>query len=106
MIDHEAPDPLLLLSPGSSVQELEEKPVKSRPVQQIYVSIPRLTDEEKMQYSDMPEEGSVSEPEIVIDEIAGDFRDENKGFFYFARYQDELLRSVRYGLLRREFLHF
>ncbi|THV06013.1 hypothetical protein K435DRAFT_744240 [Dendrothele bispora CBS 962.96] len=105
MADHEPPDPLQLLSSDSSIQQIYENPSTSRTIQKLYVSPPRLTQEEKIQYSDIPEEGLFSEPELVVDEIVGEFRDEKNGLFYYARREQELLRSYPAKVLEKHHKH-
>ncbi|KAF5374945.1 hypothetical protein D9758_000456 [Tetrapyrgos nigripes] len=106
MDDTDPPDPLLLLSPVTTVQTIDQNPPNSHNRRQLYVSVPSLPEAKKSLYSDMPEEGYVAEPETVIDEIVGDVQDKKKGLhLYYGRRAGELLRGYTENTLRKRHSH-
>ncbi len=113
MSGKDSSDPVILLTPdreshrsSSGLVSIDSKP-NPGPSRKFVILPPVLPLEERRSYKDMPEKGKIRDIEPPVDEVMGEYRDNQGIDWYYARFQQGIIHRVRVVvILTRLNIHF
>ncbi|KAG7450689.1 uncharacterized protein BT62DRAFT_985010 [Guyanagaster necrorhizus] len=101
MSGKDSSDPVLLSTPdresqpsSSDLETAHSKPVPGQS-RKFVILPPILPSEERRRYKDMPEKGKILDIEPPVDEVMGEYRDDQGRDWYYARYQQGITHRFR-----------
>ncbi|KAK0464991.1 SNF2 family DNA-dependent ATPase [Desarmillaria tabescens] len=101
MSGKDSSDPVLLFTPdresqrsSSGLPSADSKP-NPGPSRNFVIVPPILPSEERSRYKDMPETGNIRDIEPPVDEVMGEYRDNQGHDWYYARYQQGITHRTR-----------
>ncbi|SJL05568.1 uncharacterized protein ARMOST_08931 [Armillaria ostoyae] len=101
MSGKDSSDPVVLLTPdresqrsSSGLASIDSKP-NPGPSRKFVILPPVLPLEERRSYKDMPEKGKIRDIEPPVDEVMGEYRDNQGIDWYYARFQQGIAHRFR-----------